>query len=260
MFRLLWSRIILMFLGLMFVGSVSMVDSDTLYVSCSVGSERDTAVSPIERDGSDSAFFAEQTIASEYNPVTRVTDLGFTHLVGMWNITTVRPCDRGAEATVEFRAFKILEQDLATGETSMKQTVTFDDAQWDEGVTFDYLTYHRSPWFTGGGPAVQPIVAALGDGIYSLNARFIPKGIIHGWTTPRVEAVAGKSYLIEAEVRVSGDARLQLGMDYWRGVDSNYNGWSEGCITSNNCQVWLSDWLGDTGGEFVTWRVPVRIE
>lgn len=247
-------RLISGLVALLFLGSVSSVDPDPLYVSCPAGARDLETALPIEHRGSDPAFFAEEVIESEYQDPERMAELGFTHLVGMWNVVTALPCDRGREASVEFRQFRIIERD---GESErVVQEISFADERFGNPEAFDYTLYYRNLWFTGGVPTREPIVAALEDGTYRLNARFLPKTILHGWTEPRVEAVAGKRYFVETEVRVTGDARLQLGMDFWRGAESQYNGWSEDCLLSNNCQAWLSDWLGDTGGEFVTWRVP----
>lgn len=247
-------RVALILAGLIFIVSVSQVEEDRLYASCKAGSTPPTQTVPVEAQEHDPAFFAQQTLSPEY---ARMERLGFTHLVGMYNVVSTDRCDRGTPATVELRSFKIIETDAKTGKTEVVQTIAFDDAAWANPHGLEYTLFYRKPWFTSGVPAHQPIVVAREGGVYWINAQFVPKAIIHGWTKPRVEAKRNRRYAIEVEVRVSQGARLQLGMDYWRGSAVNYNGWSEGCRTSNNCQAWLSDWLGDTAGQFITWRVPV---
>lgn len=256
-----FGRIIAFFLALFFLGSVSSLDPNPLYVTCPSDQVSREGMLPLEAEGNDPAFFAEEALAPEYTTEGRMTELGFTHLVGMWNIVTALPCDRGHEATVEFKAFRIIEREPHSATERVVQELTFDSEDTDTTrPTFDYTTYHRTPWFTGGMPTMQPVAATLMDDTYRLNARFLPKAILHGWTEPRIEAASGKEYVAEVLVRVAGDARLQLGMDYWKGEKSEYNGWSEGCKTSNNCQAWLSDWIGDTGGEFILWRAPIRVK
>lgn len=250
-------RLISGILTLLFLGSVSSVDQDPLYRSCPLGVRHVEATLPIENAGNDPAFFAKEVIEPMYQEPGRMQSLGFTHLVGMWNMVTVLACDRGREAGVEFRALRIIERDRESGSERVAQAIVFDEQSWGQVAGVDYTLYHREPWFTSGMPEREPIVAAVEDGVYRLSSHFIPRAIIHGWTEPRLPVVPGKQYLLEAEVRVTGDARLQLGMDYWRGSASQYNGWSKECLLSNNCQAWLSDWLGDTGGAFITWKVPV---
>lgn len=260
MFGIIARRVALIIAGLVFVGTVTQVDRDRLYTTCPAGSERYAETIPIEAGSDDPAFFAVETIEPSYAVPGRMQWLGFTHVVGMFNVVTSEACDRGEPATIELRSLALIEEDIRTGDTRAVATVTFAGDTLNGETRLEHRLFYRKPWFTSGVPAAQPVIAAIEDGVYWLNARFVPKAIIHGWTTPRVPTEPGKRYLVEAEVRVTGAARIQLGMDYWRGAQAEYNGWSAGCETSNNCQAWLSDWLGDTGGEFVTWRAPVRPE
>ena len=204
----------------------------------------------------DTAFFASETIAPEYQPPQLMADNGFNYLVGMMNITTVYPCDRGKAATVELKSLRVIRKDPNTGYETVEQLVTFGNG-WNLPNGLVYKTFYRQPiWFTSGEPATQPTLASIAKQTYTINVKSIPQGIYHAWTNPRVPAIPGHPYFVEVVVRVTGDARLQLGMDYWRGSVSDYNGWTPGCTGSNNCQAWLSNWLGDTRGKFVTWRAP----
>ncbi len=63
------------------------------------------------------------------------------------------------------------------------------------------------------------------------------------------------NYLVEMEVKITGLARLQMGIDYWRETDSVYSQFDGTCQQSNNCEGYLSRWFGPTDG-FVTIRVP----
>ncbi len=204
----------------------------------------------------DTAFFAAESIAPEYQPPQLMADNGFNYNVGMLNAVTVYPCDRGKAATVELKALRVIRKDPNTGYETVEQLVTFGRG-FNQPNGLVYRTFYREPgWFTSGAPETQPTLASIGNQTYAIDLRSIPKGIFHAWTNPRVAAVPGHPYFIEVVVRVTGDARLQLGMDYWRGSVSDYTGWTPGCTGSNNCQAWLSGWLGDTKGKFVTWRTP----
>lgn len=244
-------------LGGVLIGIFLVFRSQSLYTTCPVGFENLNAAVPVESMGSDPAFFATKTVSPEYEVPEQMATLGFDHIVGMFNVTTVFPCDRGERAVVELRALRIMRQVKDTGDMVTAREIRFD--QSEKGFNeVEIRTYRRTPWFTSGVPWLRVKAAEQTNGTLELNARVVPEGIIHGWTTPRLATIPGERYVLEAEVRVTGDARLQFGMDYWRGATSLYNGWSEGCVSSNNCQAWLSDWLSDTGGEFVIWRVPAQ--
>ncbi len=203
----------------------------------------------------DTAFFATETIAPEYQPPSNMYNQGFNYLVGMLNAVTVYPCDRGKAAKIELNSLRVIQRDFVGVETVV-QHVTFGRG-WQKPNSLVYKTFYREPgWFTSGAPEAQPTLASIAQQTYAVDLRSIPKGIFHAWTNPRTPAIPGYAYFVEVVVRVTGDARLQLGMDYWRGSDSDYTGWTPGCTGSNNCQAWLSNWLGDTKGKFVTWRAP----
>ncbi len=233
--------------------------AQALYEVCSIPVPTASPTIPQGVAVEDSAFFASETIAPEYQPPQQMADVGFSYLVGMLNVVTVHPCDRGRAATVELKALRIIRKDPNTGYETVEQLVTFGNG-WNLPNGLVYKTFYRQPvFFTSGEPATQPTLASIAKQTYTVNVKSIPRGIYHAWTNPRVPTIAGHPYFVEVVVRVTGDARIQLGMDYWRGSVSDYNGWTPGCTGSNNCQAWLSNWLGDTKGKFVTWRAPSMV-
>ncbi len=200
------------------------------------------------------AMFPRETIKEEYRPARKMSDRGFDHLLGMWNAVTVYPCDRSRPATIEIKAFDIVRLDPETGRLITEFSIRFDrngspsfagGGQWK-----------RLPeWFISGQPERQPTVAATRRSSFLIDLKSIPAHILHMWTD-RIPAVAGHVYGIRAEVRVTGDARLQLAMDYWKGRDSQPLPWTEDCQGMNHCEAWLGDWIGDTAGQFVTMVAP----
>lgn len=196
------------------------------------------------------AMFPEETIKDEYRPAKKMAERQFNHLVGMWNAVTAYPCDRGRPATIEFQEFEVVRLDPSTGKLIPELSLRFDGSG---GSSFDGGgQWHRSPeWFISGQPDRQPTVANADNGVFRVDLRSIPKAIVHMWTS-RTPAVAGHVYGIRAKVRVTGDARLQLAMDYWKGRDSEPLPWAEDCRGMNHCEAWLGNWIGDTAGQFVT--------
>lgn len=205
------------------------------------------------------AMFPEETVhARKYIPAQKMADRGFDHVVGMWNAVTAHPCDRGRLATIEFRKFEVVRLDPSTGKLVPELALRFDGSG---GSSFGGGgQWKRLPeWFVSGQPERQPTVARTEGGVFRVDLKSIPENILHMWTD-RIKAVPGHVYGIRMEVRLTGDARLQPAMDFWRGAGSDWTGWSPDCVKPtldkgvlpNNCEAFLGGWIGDTGGQFVT--------
>jgi hypothetical protein len=97
------------------------------------------------------------------------------------------------------------------------------------------------------------------NGILSIDVSQTPDSIVHWWTQNRQPAQAGAKYSVEIRLKVEGACSVQLGADYYRnltvGVIPNFD---SSCLTSNNCEAWISDWIGDTNNSFVTVTAPLR--
>lgn len=88
-----------------------------------------------------------------------------------------------------------------------------------------------------------------------------PKYWVHFWTN-RIPYQPGAKYMAEMVVKVEGEARIQMGMDYWvknapygrYGKDGKIipgaSGWDKDCEFVHNCEGSIGDWVGDTGGKF----------
>ena len=195
------------------------------------------------------AMFREEIIQQEYQPPSLMAERGFDHVVGMLNAVTAYPCSRDRPATIEIQQFSIVRWDEEKRGLVTAATVRYDGKP--SQYSLDGGQWKRHPeWFISGQPSFQPQVVRQTGGLLRIDVGQVPEHLYHGWTQPRVKALPGVRYGVIAIVRITGDARLQLGMDYWKGESNPYNGWSEGCKTSNNCEAWLSDWYGDTEGKF----------
>jgi len=135
----------------------------------------------------------------------------------------------------------------------------YDYAGRKEFSTDDAGLYVRYPrWFD---PAAldyhaQAFNMVAQGGILSIDVSQTPDNIVHWWT-PRQLARAGAKYSVEIRLKVEGQCSVQLGADYWRDmIVSPIPG--DTCLTTNNCEAWISDWIGDTKGAFVTVTAPIR--
>jgi hypothetical protein len=95
------------------------------------------------------------------------------------------------------------------------------------------------------------------NGLLLIDVSQTPDNIVHWWT-PRQVVKAGAKYSVEMRLKVEGKCSVQLGSDYWRDLIVGVKPGDADCKTANNCEAWISDWIGDTSGQFVTVTAPLR--
>lgn len=181
----------------------------------------------------------------------------FHAVLALMQVVSVAPCDvpDKEEAKLEIRAMRLIERDPSTDEEKVVSEVD-DFSDQDNGTVFDGQLYPRTPsWYQGGSSEPKKGMVKKEDGTLVIDMSKAPRFIYHGWTDPKVAAEPGKQYIVEMEVRITGLARLQMGIDYWREKGSAYNTFDSTCRQSNNCEGYLSKWFGPTDG-FKTLRVP----
>jgi len=116
----------------------------------------------------------------------------------------------------------------------------------DYGGLFD-----RNPmWFQNNAhtPIINQKVNPQG---LEINISSTPDKIVRGWMERFPYDPNGK-YELEMQVKIFGDAALQIGADYWKGQNSLDNGWDGNCEGTNSCEAFVSDWHSATGDKFIT--------
>jgi hypothetical protein len=198
----------------------------------------------------DGALWRTETIREATAPA------GYTRAVAWVNVATVLPCaDIQKPALVEIRTIRIIES-----KENEEKVIFAKDFTDSVAESFAGALFQRVPFWFGPGEGKISSIDNFAQGSFVINVRQIPKNIYHGWTNPRVVINSEAMQRVELEVRVTGGARLQLGMDYWRDEASDYNGYDPECQTSNNCEAWIGEWQGDTNGEFILLRSPKNKE
>jgi hypothetical protein len=179
---------------------------------------------------------------------------GYTAFVGWINAMTALPCaSEKIGATVEIRSIRLIER-AADGAESVVQTVDFGGDELASAKAFEGALFDRTPKEGKGADGFH--IDRIENGSFVIDLNQASRRMYHGWTNRRTEAKPGAKYSVEADVRITGAARLQFGIDYWRDQTADYAGYDKTCQKSNNCEVWISDWYGDTKGKFVTIRAP----
>lgn len=182
------------------------------------------------------------------------TPQGYWTAVAWVNAATALPCNvTDVPATIEIRAIRFIEQDLATKKESIIQTVSFDQNR----NGFQGGLFQRQPaWFGPGEGGNAERLESYQSPALLVDLGQAPQRVYHGWTNPRTDVKPNTRHIVEAEVRITGAARFQLGVDYWRDRETDYNGYDSTCQKSANCEAWIGKWYGDTNGKWKTIRSP----
>ncbi len=184
----------------------------------------------------------------------RVPD-GYTTLVGWINAATAVPCSDESAVTprIEIRTLRLIAQNPA-GEERVLAEIDPREREHFVGRLFP-----RVPeWFGETEGKSEIALAATQVDRLVLDLGRAPLRVYHAWTEPRIMIDPVDRHFIEIEANITETARLQVGIDYWRDMRSDYAGWDASCTTSANCEGWVSDWYGNTYGEFQTFRAPHR--
>ncbi len=182
------------------------------------------------------------------------TPPSFHVVLALMQGVTVAPCS-GQEGEIAIRAIRLIERDPATGGEKVVSEV-MDFSSVSGKAAFKYELFSRLPiWYSGASSQPNENTVKRDGSELRINLSEVPTQIYHGWTEPQVPAKSGMNYLVEMEVKITGSARLQMGIDYWKAVGLPFNGFDWECQKSNNCQGYLSNWYGPTDG-YQTIRVP----
>ncbi len=165
---------------------------------------------------------------------------------------------REETAFVTIDYWKMIEETSSGARTIYQEGYDQDQSRFSVDEAGLYVRYPS--WFDllsndSHGPATN-MRAEMGS--LRIDVSMTPDRIVHWWMKERQLVRPGATYAVEIRLRVDGKAAVQLGSDYWRNLTIGYNRYDETCRDSNNCEAWVSEWIGDTGGEFLTVRVPVR--
>lgn len=160
-------------------------------------------------------------------------------------------------ARIEVDYIRLLQADTATGPTTLVADAAEEYALPRAQLSVNEgAAYPRVPRCSPGASSTAIGSSPVAAGVLTIDLAPIPDKYAHWWT-PQATLTAGKRYFVESRFRVTGGAYIQFGIDYWRSKNAPYAGYDETCLTSNNCEGWVSKWFGDTGGQFVIQRVPV---
>lgn len=176
----------------------------------------------------------------------------FHAVLALMQVVTVAPCrlPNTEAASVTIRAIRLIERNPKTEDEEVVSEVTSFSSK-DDPAPFEGKLFERLPhWYPSFGKVTDPGADMIRyeDKRLVIDLAKKPNAIYHGWTNPKVATKPGMSYEVEMEVKIVGAARLQMGIDFWRNIDSVGSSFDETCQKSTNCEGSLSRWVGPTDG------------
>jgi len=183
------------------------------------------------------------------------TPSGYAAVVGFALAVTLDPSSHD-QALVEVDYMRLIERDLTSGVEIEVAAEEYDDGPRALEANEGGLYIRIPKWFPPGDAHTPVTNAEIRDGLLIIDVAKTPDKIVHWWTN-RATAGPNHRYYVEVKIRVTGQAALQLGSDWWRNLTIGYNYYDATCDTSNNCEAWASNWIVDTKGSFVVRKVPV---
>ncbi len=201
----------------------------------------------------DGAIWLEETIRRE-TPIP-----GYFALAIWAQAATIQPDQpETVTANIIVNYWKVIE--IYNGDSTVIYTEDYDYEDVKTFNTNEAGFYCRYPkWFDTGcnDEHKQATNMSASNGFLVISMSKKSDVVLHWWT-PKLPYKAGAIYCVESKLSIYGETAVQFGMDYWRTLNSGFNRFDESCETSNNCEAWISDWVGETNGEFELVTVPKR--
>lgn len=214
---------------------------------CGAGDTATTASSNVP----DGALWADQHIFRSIPPNGYSAAIGWAQAV-----TKSVTHDANTPATVEVDWWELVEK-LSDGSQVVVFREDYNDSlprqlrHNEEGGLF-----MRSPRWFFTNFNTEPVNTQIQNGQLTVFCNLKSNSVTHWWTH-RVNIYPGATYFQRMRVKISGDAWLQLGGDWWRSLAAIFLDWNADCSLTNTCDGYVGKWYGNTGGQYVEISVPI---
>lgn len=139
-----------------------------------------------------------------------------------------------SESTVEVDFFRLYAH------TSSGDVLLFSE---DYSVDENYTGYHhgglylRHPFFYDEVSNCSPMPAEISNGNFIIKPSMHKDKVFHWWFSERVDIPSDAVYIFtEARIRITGDALIQIALDFWKDKTAPYSG-----LDVNNTEAGVSD-------------------
>jgi len=180
---------------------------------------------------------------------------GWTSVLGWMHAATIEKEQDGKTALITIDYFKFYEYDLKTKTTKVIYEENYDEKNQRNLDENEGRLFPREPkWYNDNAEEGDNTIynSKIKNGYLIIDVSKTPKNIVHWWM-PQQEAKPNCEYYMEVSAKIEGFVGLQIGSDWWEYVGSPWCG-DEKC----NKLAWISDWYGDTNGQFIIITAPVR--
>lgn len=178
---------------------------------------------------------------------------GWSAVICWLQAATLSPNQTNQTAKINIDYMKFLEYNQSTQITDTIEITNYDSISPRPLLENEGGLYRRIPsWFCCNDSHTVMTNSMISNGILSIDLSLTPDRIAHWWTTRQLLKPNCKYYLL-LRVKIEGQASVQIGSDWWITINSPWCG-------DNVCNrlAWVSDWYGDTGGNYITIKSPIN--
>lgn len=212
--------------------------------------------SPVIRIVPDGALWTGQDVTTGHHNITPPIE-NFRAVLGWLQTVTISPYQNPGETAIVTVDYIRLIGYMKINSKIIPQIVIEDnyDRPFPRSLNQEEgKLYNRLPrWFAGEVYEYKDVFnSQIQDGFLTIDVAKTPDKIVHWWT-PRIYIDPNAQYyLMQIRFKIDGKAAIQIGSDWWKDINSPYLGYG-----INNIEAWISDWYGNTNGNFVEITVPI---
>ncbi len=162
-----------------------------------------------------------------------IPPLGFTAVVGWMQAIDIHGKGSTCKVEVDWMRLHALVDGI--------DTILYEDnfKSYVPAMNY-YRLYDRKPWFKDNENTIMPFT--IENSSLVMEPSLYPQRIFHWWNTSRSMVKKNTSRIwFEARVRITGDAGVQAGIDYWKDLNADWAGYDV-----NNTEAGASNWFGNS--------------
>jgi hypothetical protein len=178
---------------------------------------------------------------------------GWTSVICWLQAATLSPTQTNQTAMIYIDYMMLLEHNTSSQITDTIEVINYDSIAPRPLFENEGGLYRRIPsWFCCNDSHTVMTNSMISNNVLSIDLSQSPDRIAHWWTTRQLLKPNCKYYLL-LRVKIDGKASIQIGSDWWITINSPWCG-------DNVCNslAWISDWYGDTGGNYITIKSPIN--
>ena len=195
------------------------------------------------------AQFSKQYVELENIPID------WTSVVGWLQAVSLDPSLNNKTGVITIDYMRLYEYDRNTNKPRLIFEENYNNREIGPLEDYEGRLFPRYPrWYSDNAEGIENYMfnSNIKNGKLIIDASKTTDRICHWWT-PQQQARDNCDYYMEVSAKIEGNVGLQVGSDWWQSVGATWCG-DQKC----NKLAWVSDWYGDTHGEFVLLTAPLK--